>query len=609
MANETLKVIISAQDQATGAIRRIAESLKDLKGTAILAGAALGALTLKKSIDAFTDFQSALKQSVAIMGDVSAEMEKALGKKALEISNSLAVSQEEVARAYYYLASAGLSAKEVMESVTDVAKLAVAAHMDMAEATDIAVNTMKAFGYEAKDLSKINDILIATVTKSNTNLAQLGEAMKYVAPFAKQVGWELSEVSAAIGLLADRGIKGSQAGTYLRQAIAQLVDPTDSAKEAIERLGLKVEDLNPETHSLTEILQKLSEAGATTSDIMQIFGVRAGSAMAVLMQVGAPALEDFNNKLKESSGITDEVMAKQQEAFGEQFKILKNNLTSIAITIGSVVVPALNSLLNPLLELLQAFNSLPEPIQKTAGAIIALGSALMVVLGVVKVVSGVAGFLGLSGAISSIAGAVSGVLPALGALAGAISLPVLAIGALIAAIGLLVFNVGGARDKLKEYLGTIKDAFVWAFNTIEEKMVNFASDMYNAALNIGRSILNGIKDGLSNIWNIIKETLTNPINQAIDWIKEKLKIGSPSKVFEEIGQSIVEGYGAGLKSIQKIKPVLPALQVKPMPTPAQAGGGQANIVIRLEGVAIREDKDIDKLAEEIEKRIGRKLRW
>lgn len=370
-----------------------------------------------------------------------------------------------------------------------------------------------------------------------------------------------------------------------------------------------MEDLNPETHSLTEILQKLSEAGATTSDIMQIFGVRAGSAMAVLMQVGAPALEEFNNKLKESSGITDEVMAKQQEAFGEQLKILKNNLTSIAITIGSVVVPALNSLLNPLLELLQAFNSLPEPIQKTAGAIIALGSALMVVLGVVKVVSGVAGFLGLSGAISSIAGAVSGVLPVLGALAGAISLPVLAIGALIAAIGLLVFNVGGARDKLKEFLGTIKDAFVWAFNTITEKMVNFASDIYNAALNIGRSILNGIKNGLSNIWNIIKETLTNPINQAIDWIKEKLKIGSPSKVFEEIGQSIVEGYGAGLKSIQKIKPVLPALQVKPMPTPAQAGGGQANIVIRLEGVAIREDKDIDKLAEEIEKRIGRKLRW
>lgn len=609
MANETLKVIISAQDQATGAIRRITESLKDLRGTAILAGAALGALTLKKSIDAFTDFQSALKQSVAIMGDVSAEMEKALGKKALEISNSLAVSQEEVARAYYYLASAGLSAKEVMESVTDVAKLAVAAHMDMAEATDIAVNTMKAFGYEAKDLSKINDILIATVTKSNTNLAQLGEAMKYVAPFAKQVGWELSEVSAAIGLLADRGIKGSQAGTYLRQAIAQLIDPTDSAKEAIERLGLKVEDLNPETHSLTEILQKLSEAGATTSDIMQIFGVRAGSAMAVLMQVGAPALEEFNNKLKESSGIADEVMAKQQEAFGEQLKILKNNLTSIAITIGSVVVPALNSLLNPLLELLQAFNSLPEPIQKTAGTIIALGSALMVVLGVVKVASGVAGFLGLSGAISSIAGAVSGVLPVLGALAGAISLPVLAIGALIAAIGLLVFNVGGARDKLKEFLGTIKDAFVWTFNTITEKMVNFASDVYNAALNIGRSILNGIKNGLSNIWNIIEETLMNPINQAIDWIKEKLKIGSPSKVFEEIGQSIVEGYGAGLKSIQKIKPVLPALQVKPMPTPAQAGGGQANIVIRLEGVAIREDKDIDKLAEEIEKRIGRKLRW
>jgi len=612
MADEILKVVIAAQDQASATIKKIANSLSDLKTTAVLAGAALGVLTLKKSIDEFTDFQSALKQSVAIMGDVSKEMEEALARKALDIANSMAVSQEEVARAYYYLASAGLSAKESIEAVTDVAKLAVAAHMDMAEATDIAVNTMKSFGLTVEELTRINDTLIATVTKSNTNLQQLGEAMKYVAPFAHQVGWSLEEVSAALGILADHSIKASQAGTGLRQMIAQLVDPTDAAVEAIENLGLKVEDLNPEAHSLSEILQKLSDAGATTSDIMKIFGVRAGSVIAVLMQEGAPALREFTNELRESAGITDEVRRKQEEAFGEQLKILMNNLRSIKITIGSVVVPALNSLLQPLLSLLQSFNSLPAPIQKTAGTLIALASAFMVVLGVVKVISGVTGLLGLSGAIGSVTGAISGLLPILGALAGAISLPALAIGGLIAAIGLLVFNVGGARDKLVEFLGLIKDAFVWTFNQIKEKITNFASTVFNYALNIGKSIISGIKQGLSNIWNIIKESLTSPIENAINWIKEKLKIGSPSKVFEDIGQSIIEGYKVGLDTARKIKPVLPAPQIIPKPVPMPAGGtapaGQ-QVIIKLEGVAIREDRDIDRLAEEIEKRLGRKLKW
>jgi len=125
-------------------------------------------------------------------------------------------------------------------------------------------------------------------------------------------------------------------------------------------------------------------------------------------------------------------------------------------------------------------------------------------------------------------------------------------------------------------------------------------------------IIDGIKEGLSNIWNVIKDSLTDPIENAINWIKEKLKIGSPSKVFTEIGQSIVEGYKVGLDTARKIKPVLPAPQIIPKPVPMPAGGTAPaghQIIIKLEGVAIREDRDIDRLAEEIEKRLGRRLKW
>ncbi|MBO8180792.1 MAG: phage tail tape measure protein [Archaeoglobus sp.] len=680
MANdEILKIIVAVKDDATKALKGITEELGGLKTAAMAAGAALGALVLKKSIEEFTDFQSALKQSVAIMGDVSREMEEKLAQKALDIANTMAVSQEEVARAYYYLASAGLSAKESLEAVTDVAKLAVAAHMDMAEATDIAVNTMKAFGLTVQDLARINDTLIATVTKSNTNLQQLGEAMKYVAPFAHQVGWSLEEVSAALGILANHGVKASQAGTYLRQAIAQLIDPTDSAKEAIERLGLTVEDLNPETHSLAEILQKLQDAGASTADIMQIFGVRAGSAIAILTQEGAPALRQFTEEIKNSGNITDEVRKKQEEAFGEQLKIFQNNLRSVAITIGSVVVPALNSMLQPILKLLQAFNSLPEPIKKTTGTVIALGSATMVVTGAIKALSGLMTLLGMGGVLSSVTGALGAVGGALTALAGAISLPAVAIGALIAAIVALIFNIGGFRDKvisalkwvaeklydfvttwiemwtkiyelLYEVLQKVWDIITSAVSKIVSKIKELGQQAWEGiksgfsriaepvkekfneilafiaglpgqlkakAIELGWAIVDGFKAGLSSLFAVIKDSLTNPVEEAVNTIKSWLGISSPSKVFEDIGRNIVEGYKRGIDTAKDLTPKLPLPTVEPplittpgiglLPT-ATPAGGTITINVDLHGSVIREEADIDKLVTEIERRVARRLR-
>jgi len=604
--DEVLKVVISASDQATDVIKRVSSSLMDMKGAAIAAGAALGALTLKKSIDAFTDFQSAMKQSIAIMGNVSKEMEEALMRKALDVANHMAVSQEEVARAYYYLASAGLSAKESLEAVTEVAKLAVAAHMDMAEATDIAVNTMKAFGLTVQDLTRINDTLIATVTKSNTNLQQLGEAMKYVAPFAHQVGWSLEEVSAALGILANHGIKASQAGTYLRQAIAQLINPTDSAKEAMERLGLTVEDLNPETHSLAEILQELQDAGASTADIMEIFGVRAGSAIAVLMQEGAPALRQFTQEIKNSGDITDEVVKKQQEAFSEQWKIFENNLRTLAITIGSVVVPALNDMLQPLIRILQAFNDLPEPIQKATGAFIALGATLMMVAGAVKVISGVMSLLGMGGLLSSITGAIGGLTGALGglgavtgalsgafsaltgalaAVAGAISLPIVVIGLLIAAIVALIFNIGGFRDKVIKALTWVGEHLVkfgklwlkwWlklhapvlkAMHAIWNAISPYVAKVVAKLRELGRRAWEAVSTAFSRLAQPVKDAMNRMFN-AVASIKDKIANalksawerainyirGLPSKFWDytlRIGKAIVNGLVAGVAGLAR----------------------------------------------------------
>ncbi|MBO8181117.1 MAG: phage tail tape measure protein, partial [Archaeoglobus sp.] len=638
--SEILKIIVSVKDQATDAISNITNSLSGLQKAALVAGSALGALAVKKSIDAFASFDDALQKSIAIMGDVDEAMREKLANTAREVAKELAISHEEAARSYYYLASAGLSAAEALKAMPEVAKLAKAGALDMAEATDIATDIMTAFGQSVEDLTHINDVLIATVTKSNTNLQQLGEAMKYLAPSAHAVGWSLEEMSAAVGLLSNAGIKASQAGTYLRQVIAQLLDPTDEAKETLEKLGLTVEDVNPKTNSLADILQKLKESGASASDIMQIFGVRAGTAVLALMDQGVPALRQFTEEVKNAGGITDKVAKTQMESFREQMNRIKSILTDIAITIGGTLAPKLEEFAGKLSEVLQneetmekmqeladgigeamdgvitaltlvlnILSKIPPEGWKIIGVFTALTAMAGPILGVVKVFSGlwsvissVTGALGgLSGIVSTVGGALGGlsgiastVGGALTALAGAISLPVVAIGALIAAIVALVFNIGGFRDKvisalkwvaeklydfvttwiemwtkiyelLYEVLQKVWDIITSAVSKIVSKIKELGQQAWEGiksgfsriaepvkekfneilafiaglpgqlkakAIELGWAIVDGFKAGLSSLFTVIKDSLTNPVEEAVNTIKSWLGISSPSKVFE-----------------------------------------------------------------------------
>lgn len=724
MANEELRVVITAKDEATRAIMSVGNSLKSLSKTATAVAGVLAGVFVYKTVDAFGDFDQAMRNSMAIMGDVSDEMREKLINQAREVARTMAVSHKEAAESYYYLASAGLTAAESLEAMPKVARLAEAAQLDMATATDIAVNSLRAFELSVSDLEHVTDVLTGTVTATNTNMMQLGEALKYVAPVAQSVGWSIEEVSAAIGILANSGIKGSQAGTGLRRVLSELLNPSDRAKEAIERLGLSMEELDPRTHSLTEILKKLKDAGADAGDIMLIFGDRGGQVALKLMAAG-DATDELTNKLKTMSGVTEEIAKQQEEGLNAQLKILKNNMNDLAITIGEQLAPVIKELADKLKEMAQdkatvefakslgegmakAFSAmadafmavagvmdrLPPGLGQLIGALTAvtvvvapllmglgfLASALSGLSGVIApVVGAVGGLSGIMGALGSVAGVVSGALGAIGtalaAVAGAISLPIILIGALIAALIALIFNIGGARDKAwafaqmlgefwynaimkaKDVLLKLKDAVKEAFDKMKAAVISYAPILMNAAVTVGkkiiegirnglanikatvtqklnevktavselpgrvrnaavavgRAIVNGIKSGLSNLASTLKNALLDPIKNAINSVKDALGIGSPSVVFKEIGKNVVEGYAIGIeKAARKLTPELPTVSLvnrnAAIPTIPPAGN-TANINIVFEGVAIRDDRDIESLADAIEERLGRKLKW
>jgi len=653
--SEVLSIIVSVKDQASRSIQGITSNLTGMQKAALMAGSALAVMGLKSAISTFASFDEQLTNSLSIMGDVNEEMRKEFSDTARTIAKEYGIAGESVAKGYYYLASAGLSAEESLKAINEVAQLSVAAHMDLAEATDLVVGAMKGFGKTVDDLVDINDVLMTTVTKTNTNFAQLGEAMKYLSPVAHAVGWSIEEMSAAVGLLANHNIKGAQAGVYLRQSIARLLDPTNEMKEILTKLGLTYDDVNPKTHSFTEILDVLSKSGAEADDIMRLFGVRAGGAILALIQDGVPALQKFTQELNNAGGTTEEVAEKQMKSFSAQMRVLKETLRDVARTIGEEVAPIIGELatkikglleneesqeklktfteglkaslqliVNVISKLIDLLKLIPTPVLKIVGAFSGFLIIIGPLVGLISVVSslwgiissglGVLGsFTGLSASLTGVIGGLSGVLGSLigvlTAVVSAIGLPVIAIGALIAAIGLLVFNVGGARDKLKEFLGLIKDAFVWAFNQIKEKVIEFASTIYNKALEIGKSILNGVINGLKALPSKLKDALLGPIQNAVNKIKSLLGLHSPSKVFEDIGKNIVKGYEEGLNTAKKIKPILPAPQIALLSPATASSSGGSNITINLDGVAIREDKDIDKLANEIEKRLVRRLKW
>jgi len=181
-------------------------SWKSVVGTAISMGA---------PIITGANFEFQMKRVKALANATSKEFEK-LENKAKELGATTQYSASEVGKAMEYLSMAGFKVSETLDATGGVLNLATVGNIDLGTSADIASNILSGFGMKAKEINKVVDVMAKTITSSNTSITELGETMKYVAPVASKVGSSIEEVSAMTGLLANIGIKGSQAGTTLR---------------------------------------------------------------------------------------------------------------------------------------------------------------------------------------------------------------------------------------------------------------------------------------------------------------------------------------------------------------------------------------------------------
>lgn len=237
---------------------------------------AIGALKelATQTIQTGISFEQSMSKVQAISG-ANAEEIQALTDKAKEMGENTVFSATEASEAFQYMAMAGWKTEDMLNGIEGIMNLAAASGEDLATTSDIVTDALTAFGLEAKDAGRFADVLAAAATNSNTNVSMMGESFKYIAPLAGSMGYSVEDVAKALGFMANAGIKSTQAGTSLRTLLTNMANPTESVSNAMETLGLTLDDGAGNMKSLEQIMMDLRKGFGTLKISASDFEKRA----------------------------------------------------------------------------------------------------------------------------------------------------------------------------------------------------------------------------------------------------------------------------------------------------------------------------------------------
>jgi len=218
--------------------------------------------------------------------------------KALEVGATTMFSAKEAASGMITLAQAGLSAKEILASIQDVAELATATMYDFKGTAELVTTVMRSWGYEAKDTKEIVDILASSINSSRLTMDGLVTSMNYVSGIASEVNLSLAETTAILGTFSNRGLNASVAATSLRGLLAELLKPTDRFRRVLEKTGVDLTKVDVSIYSVSEILNTLKDAGWTAEHAFRAFDRRVANGAAIAIQ-SADSLDELASKMNQ----------------------------------------------------------------------------------------------------------------------------------------------------------------------------------------------------------------------------------------------------------------------------------------------------------------------
>ena len=239
---------------------------------------ALGSITMfgRQLVQVGKDFENAMARVQAVSNATQEEFRK-MSAEAQRLGSTTRYTATEAAEALENLTRNGMSAANATKALSGVLQLAQANSIGLADAANIVTNTLNMFNLGVEQTGRVNDVLSSTASHAATDINLLYEAMVNAAPAANVLGFSIEEVSSAIGALAQRGVKGAEAGTKLRIAFQKMADPKVIGK--MHDYGIQVDENTMKTEGLRKTVEKISKANLSLGELGKIFDAK--SAMAV----------------------------------------------------------------------------------------------------------------------------------------------------------------------------------------------------------------------------------------------------------------------------------------------------------------------------------------
>jgi len=523
-----------------------------------IGAAAIGGLAVA-SVNAAGDFEKSLNIFQATTGATGDEMDR-VSELAKKLGNDVKLpgtSAKDAADAMTELAKGGLSVRESMDAARGVLQLSAAAEIDNAQAATIAARALNTFGLAGKEATRVSDILAATANASTAEITDVAAGFQMAGASAAQLGIPIEDLSTAIGIMANKGIAGSDAGTSLKTMFTRLVPQTDKAAEAMKKLGVDVFDADGEFIGIRGAIEQYRSAlGKLNPEQRQaaintIFGSDAQRAANIVLMGGTKQFD----KMKESvtkTGAAQAMAEAKTKGFKGSLEAFVSTVETLAIEFGEVLLPAATSVMRFLAGAFGKFGEHKTLVLALTAAIGALATVVLTVSAAIKVHTAVtAAWAAITATSTAVAGGFTTAWWALNfaVAANPIGAVIVAITAFVAALVLAWKHSETFREIVTDAWRTIKSVTEAVWGAVSgflvglwEGLKQFVTGYFNGYKNViltawrtvrdvGKAIWDGISGFLSGVWNAIKATanvawdgirfvIVNPVRGAVNVIRD-----------------------------------------------------------------------------------------
>ncbi|MGT2851696.1 phage tail tape measure protein [Streptococcus pasteurianus] len=530
---QSLATEINIFSRMGSAMTSFGDKLTTLGSSAVNLGSTLtGAITTPlvgigvAAMTTFGNFEQQMNRVKAISGATGGQFDQ-LKQRAVELGASSVFSASEVAQAMENMASAGMNVNDIYSASAGVMDLAAVSGRDMGLAAEAVASAMNQFGIAGENATHVADVYAKAAADTNAETVDMAEAMKYAGPVMSSLNSSFEETAAAIGIMSNAGIKGSQAGTTLRTAMQRLAAPTDVASKLMQSLGISAYNSEGQMKPISELLPHLQERLSGLSEeqrnnaLNTLFGKESLSGMLALLDSAGPEFDGVVSGLQNSNGAAKEMADTMNSGLSGSIENLKGKLETAAITVSERFAPYIEQLADKVGELTEWFTNLSEEQQDQIvkwGLVAAAAGPALVVFGKIagtlgttfkalgtvssgigKIVGKVAplitNFAGMETAAVGATGATSGLGTSISLLSNPLGVVVGGAALLTGGLVVLAEAKERARESAEKYGTTLSndtkgklDEFSSAVTTAQTAMTNFETGATQSADNVKQAV-------------------------------------------------------------------------------------------------------------------------